>query len=197
MIRVKNHLQQEGTAQAAQYTGRLPIKCKPHLHIEVRVLFSARQSNWFIQHGKHAVHQYQGGCINVNVNGQWLFLCWQMYNVCVCVFACRWVNSVPMQGFLVQSTHQTALRQRVDRAWGVMAEPCCMNPPTGNHRLFPRVYWFSTSLQRPRKHGSVLHHSYGVSLGNKNRVVIIGKIKAYIYDRVEQAHNRRKQFENR
>lgn len=37
-------------------------------------------------------------------------------------------------------THQTPLTQRVDRARGMISDPCCMKPPIGNHRLFPSVY---------------------------------------------------------
>lgn len=37
-------------------------------------------------------------------------------------------------------TYQTPLTQRVDRARGMISEPCCMKPPIGNHRLFPSVY---------------------------------------------------------
>lgn len=37
-------------------------------------------------------------------------------------------------------THQTPLTQRVERARGMISDPCCMKPPTGNHRLFPSVY---------------------------------------------------------
>lgn len=50
-------------------------------------------------------------------------------------------------------TNQTPLTQRVDSARGMISEPCCMKPPTGNHRLFPNVYWFSRTSRRSRRHG--------------------------------------------
>lgn len=58
----------------------------------------------------------------------------------------------------------------MDRAWGAMVEPCCMNPPTGNHSEFPSEYWFTRRLHRPWEQGWGLYHSYGVSLeGQGNR----------------------------
>ena len=56
-------------------------------------------------------------------------------------------------------THHTPLTHLVDRALGIISDPCCMKPPTGNHRLFPRVYWFSNMSLRSRRHGWGLYHS--------------------------------------
>lgn len=51
------------------------------------------------------------------------------------------------------SSHQTPLTQRVERARGMISEPCCMKPPTGNQRLLPSVYWFSRRFRRSRRQG--------------------------------------------
>lgn len=68
-------------------------------------------------------------------------------------------------------THQTPLTQRVERARGMISDPCCMKPPTGNHRLFPSVYWFSSRSLRSRRHGWGLYHSYGLNLTNTQRQI--------------------------
>ena len=57
------------------------------------------------------------------------------------------------------ASHQTPLTQRVDSARGMISEPCCMKPPTGNQRLLPSVYWFSRMWGRARRHGCGLYHS--------------------------------------
>lgn len=49
--------------------------------------------------------------------------------------------------------YHTPLTHRVDKALGIISDPCCMKPPTGNQRLFPRVYWFSSMSLFSRRHG--------------------------------------------
>lgn len=51
------------------------------------------------------------------------------------------------------STYHTPLTHLVESALGMISDPCCMKPPTGNHRLFPSVYWFSSMSRRSRRHG--------------------------------------------
>lgn len=74
------------------------------------------------------------------------------------------------------STNQTPLTQRVDRALGAMADPCCMKPPTGNQKLLPREYWLISRLQRPLMQGWGLYHSYGVNLGGDRRKIRAGVV---------------------
>lgn len=76
-------------------------------------------------------------------------------------------------------THQTPLTQRVDRARGMISDPCCMKPPTGNHRLFPSVYWFSSRSLRSRRHGWGLYHSYGLNLTQIHTHT--GREKSYLF----------------
>lgn len=71
-------------------------------------------------------------------------------------------------------SNQTPLTQRVDRALGAMAEPCCMKPPTGNQKLLPREYWLISRLQRPLMQGWGLYHSYGVNLGRERQKITVG-----------------------
>lgn len=51
------------------------------------------------------------------------------------------------------TTYHTPLTHLVDNALGIISDPCCMKPPTGNQRLFPRVYWFSNMSLFSRRHG--------------------------------------------
>lgn len=51
------------------------------------------------------------------------------------------------------TAYHTPLTHLVDKALGIISDPCCMKPPTGNQRLFPRVYWFSNMSLFSRRHG--------------------------------------------
>lgn len=83
----------------------------------------------------------------------------------------KWQKSATTLVDLHLSTNQTPLTQRVDRARGAIADPCCMKPPTGNQKLLPREYWLISRLQRPLMQGWGLYHSYGVNLGRDRQKI--------------------------
>lgn len=72
------------------------------------------------------------------------------------------------------NNHQVLPTILVDTARGFMSDPCCINVPTQNQKLFDNVNVFST-VSVSGLHGWGLYHSYGLKRAKMKMVILTMK----------------------